>query len=140
MKHTKLAPCHLEVSSSFVALGCVLFNLRNCYKGQKTNKRKFTIRLDQVFQPRWTTMQCVLSLSNCQVDPVRIWSVEYPELLVAPRKHALCPQLHQLYPQLDEPANKEIHFQALNFKTLFAKTSMIIMKFSDAEIQLKKLP
>lgn len=65
-------------------------------------------------------MQCVLSLSNCQVDPVRIWSVEYPELLVAPRKRALCPQLDQLYPQLDEPANKEIHFQALRFK-IFAE-------------------
>jgi len=41
--------------------------------------------------------------------------------LVAPRKRALCPQLDQLYPQLDEPANKEIHFQALGFKTLFAE-------------------
>jgi len=61
--------------------------------------------------------------------------------LVAPRKRALCPQLDQLYPQLDEPANKEIHFQALNFKNVICRNLyLIIKKFSKAEIQLKKLP
>lgn len=93
------------------------FNLRNCYNLQKTN-RKIMIQLDQVFLPRWTTMRCVLFLSNCPVDHATILSVEYPELLVAPRKRVLCPQLDQLYPQLDEPATKISHIQALKFKQL----------------------
>lgn len=78
-------------------------------------------------------MQCELFQSNCPVDPVRIWSVEYPELLAAPKKRGLCPQLDQLYPQLDEPAIQKIHLQALNFKMLLRMT--IKLKFSNAEIQ-----
>ncbi|KAK2427589.1 Proteasome component (PCI) domain protein [Trifolium repens] len=98
-----ICPCNSEVSSSFVASGCVPLNIRNCYIWQKVN-RKFMIQLNQAFQPRWTTMRCVLFLSNCPADPLTILSVEYPKLLVAPRKHVQCRQLDQLYPQSDEPA------------------------------------